>query len=104
MVQVATFSMWKYGFDSRWGDQAALAAKKTKMTALAVKKTETAAPAAGPPKAVQHRNMAQFWLERLSDMQEIGGSNPPVPTITGGSSTGEFKKRNPVWDFGSNDS
>ena len=94
MVRVATFSMWKYGFDSRWGDQAALAAKKT----------ETAAPAAGPPKAVQHRNMAQFWLERLSDMQEIGGSNPPVPTITGGSSTGEFKKRNPVWDFGSNDS
>ena len=94
MVQVATFSMWKYGFDSRWGDQAA----------LAVKKTETAATAAGPPKAVQHRNMAQFWLERLSDMQEIGGSNPPVPTITGGSSTGEFKKRNPVWDFGSKDS
>ena len=82
MVQVATFSMWKYGFDSRWGDQAALAAKKT----------ETAATAAGPPKAVQHRNMAQFWLERLSDMQEIGGSNPPVPTITGGSSIGRALK------------
>lgn len=25
MVQVATFSVWKYGFDSRWGDQAAAA-------------------------------------------------------------------------------
>ena len=41
------------------------------------------------------------WSERLSDMQESGGSIPPVPTITGGSSTGEFKKQNPVWDFGS---
>ena len=30
--------------------------------------------------------------ERLSDMQEIGGSSPPVPTITGGSSRGELKK------------
>ena len=37
-------------------------------------------------------------------MQESGGSIPPVPTITGGSSTGEFKKQNPVRDFDGNDS
>ena len=46
MVQVATFSVWKYGFDSRWGDQAALAGGR---------KTETAAPAARKQKRPHQR-------------------------------------------------
>ena len=57
----------------------------------------------GGPLTLQNIGTWLSWLERLSDTQEIGGSIPPVPTITGGSSTGEFKKQNPVRDFDGND-